>query len=162
MISDRPSTSSPRDLMMTWRGSLGSPMRSPPPRPRDSLYLRRDSSFWSFWGGELLVFGVGGTWWVCACLSVESFGMDRIVRSLSLRSQCPRCICAQMEYVGNGRLTHLLVLIHSLLLAHLEPLGGLWLEIVLGGRHAGRFPLENLAEVSNGCRVGSAAAMQGL
>jgi hypothetical protein len=47
MISERPSTSRPRESRMTLRGSLGSEMVLPLPRPRDSFHLRRDSSFWS-------------------------------------------------------------------------------------------------------------------
>jgi hypothetical protein len=40
----RPSLSMVRDRMMQTRGSLGSEMLFPPPRPRDSLYRWRDSS----------------------------------------------------------------------------------------------------------------------
>lgn len=57
MMSERLSTSRPREKMMTLRGSLGSERLGPEPRPRDSFHLRRDSSFWSVGGG-------GGAWLV--------------------------------------------------------------------------------------------------
>lgn len=46
-ISSRPSTSRARERMIHRRGSLGSEMSLPCPRPRDFFHFWRDSSFWS-------------------------------------------------------------------------------------------------------------------
>jgi hypothetical protein len=47
MMSSRPSTSRPSERIMHLRGSLGSEMSLPWPRPRDAFHFWRDSSFWS-------------------------------------------------------------------------------------------------------------------
>lgn len=49
-ISSRPSTSRARERMIHRRGSLGSEMSLPCPRPRDFFHFWRDSSFWSVAG----------------------------------------------------------------------------------------------------------------
>ena len=46
-ISSRPSTSRARERIMHRRGSLGSEMSLPCPRPRDAFHFWSDSSFWS-------------------------------------------------------------------------------------------------------------------
>jgi hypothetical protein len=47
MMSSRPATSRPRERMMTLRGSDGSALDVPEPRPSEAFHLLRDSSFWS-------------------------------------------------------------------------------------------------------------------
>jgi hypothetical protein len=47
MMSSRPATSRPSDRMITLRGSDGSALEVPEPRPSEAFHLLRDSSFWS-------------------------------------------------------------------------------------------------------------------
>lgn len=59
IMSERPSTSRPKEKMMTLRGSLASERLSPVPRPRDSFHFLRDSSLASGVDHVNVVFNVG-------------------------------------------------------------------------------------------------------
>ena len=67
MMSGRPSTSRPSERMMHLRGSLGSEMSLPWPRPRDAFHFWSDSSSWSAGWGQRW-----GSWWsVCTWLPTQ-------------------------------------------------------------------------------------------
>lgn len=95
MMSSRPSTSRPSERMMHLRGSLGSEMSLPWPRPREAFHFWRDSSF-----------------------------LSRFCRAGQRLSH------VQVEHAAAC-----LVLVDGLLLADLEALGLLCLEVVVVVRH---------------------------